>query len=208
MLNTDVVKRAEGIVRPWLIVIDFINKKSVTTEELIKFWDEFWEIAIRILGQAHLENPQTQLWISRLKGILLHFLDRIALSDNDCQRKFTFYVDSTQMFDRIGETTMEIGLAFGRNDIIYQGKARIIYKGKDDLEKSGELMIAVKHQTGCWNHYPSQENVKEPRSDYKKGKMALKNYSASLRGKLLHSQSSRLAKLLGLKVENGYGLLV
>jgi hypothetical protein len=72
----------------------------------------------------------------------------------------------------------------------------------------GELMIAVKHASGCWNHYPSPENMSIPLSDYKKAKLALKKFPISLKGQLIHSQSNKLAKLLGLTVRENYAYLI
>jgi hypothetical protein len=72
----------------------------------------------------------------------------------------------------------------------------------------GELMIAVRHASGCWNHYPSPGNVIVPLSDYKKAKSALKKIPISLRGELIHSQSAKLAKLLGLTVIGDYAYLI
>jgi hypothetical protein len=69
-------------------------------------------------------------------------------------------------------------------------------------------MIAVKHASGCWSHYPSVDNAPVPLSDYKKAKLELENYSTSLKGELTHSQSGKLAKLLGLQVNGDYAYLI
>jgi hypothetical protein len=108
----------------------------------------------------------------------------------------------------MGETTIEVGLAFGANNIIYSGESLTVYKGVDNFMGRGELMIAVRHASGCWSHYPSPDNVHIPLSDYKKAKSALKKFPISLRGELIHSQSEKLAKLLGLTVRDNYAYLI
>ena len=111
-------------------------------------------------------------------------------------------------FISIGETTIEIGLAFHENNIIYWGQRLIIHKGKDNPNERGELMIAVKHSSGCWNYYPSRENLTILLSDYKKAKLALEQFPHPLKGELMHSQSGKLAELLGLTIKNNYAYLI
>lgn len=99
---------------------------------------------------------------------------------------------------------IEVGLAFKANNVIYDGDSLMVYKGTDTAEEIGELMIAVKHASGCWNHYPSPENLPVSLSDYKKAKATLAKFPTSLKGELIHPQSIKLAELMGLKVRQNY----
>ncbi|WP_333399230.1 hypothetical protein [Microcoleus sp. K4-B3] len=119
-----------------------------------------------------------------------------------------FYLETRSEHYLMGETTFEIGLAYMNKNIICVGKNLIVYKGKDDEIGEGELMIATKNLNGCWNHYPHQDNEAVPLSDYKKAKLALEKFPVSLKGELVHRQSEKLAKLLGLTVKDGYAYLV
>lgn len=119
-----------------------------------------------------------------------------------------FLEEAQTQFVSIGETTIEIGLAFYENNIIYWGENLIIHKGNDTTNDRGELMIAVKHSSGCWNYYPSRDNLTIPLSDYKKAKLALEQFSEPLKGELMHSQSGKLAELLGLTIKDNYAYLI
>lgn len=106
------------------------------------------------------------------------------------------------------DTTLEIGLAFANNNVIYAGQGLVVWKGCDGSRRRGELMVAVKHSSGCWNHYPSLENLSVPFSDYRQAKLALEKFPLSLRGELYHPRSNKLARLLGLTVKGNYAYLV
>ena len=179
---------------------------TLTKKQAIKFWTAYWEEAVPILGRLNIGSEHFFL-LTRLKGVTLLFREEVANS-LDRSSMLEFSNEGKTQFSLMGETTIEIGLAFGVNHVIYAGKALTVYRGKDDCLGKGELMVAVKHASGCWSHYPSPENAHIPLSDYKKAKSALKNFPISLRGELIHSQSNKLAKLLGLTVRENYAYLI
>jgi hypothetical protein len=69
-------------------------------------------------------------------------------------------------------------------------------------------MIAVKHSSGCWSHYTCNDNAPVPLSDYKKAKLELEKFPLSLKGELIHPQSGKLAKILGLTIKENYAYLI
>jgi hypothetical protein len=69
-------------------------------------------------------------------------------------------------------------------------------------------MIAVKHSSGCWSQYPCNDNTPVPLSDYTKAKLELEKLPISLKGELIHSQSGKLAKILGLTIKENYAYLI
>jgi hypothetical protein len=201
----------------WFCMVDFIQRaNNVTKTEAIEFWQEYWGMAILVLGQANIGDPQYHsehgFWLGRIKGVTLFALQNLR----DCSSKAfmsEFYSkvygnEVTKQFVSMGEVTIEVGLAFQDGCIIYAGKSLIVYKGKDDYSEKGELMIAVKHKSGCWSHYPSPDNVSIPLSDYKKAKLELKKFPTSLKGELTHFGAGKLAKLLGLTVKDNYAYLI
>jgi len=180
---------------------------SVTTKEAINFWNQYWLIAITILGQVDLADSKHFLWFRRLKGVTLLALTHLGESFNSSS-SLAFYQAAQTPFTLMGETTLEIGLAFASKNVIYKGKSITVYKGTDDFIGKGELMIAVKHSSGCWSHYPYSDNASVPLSEYKKAKLELERFPIPLKGELIHPQSGKLAKLLGLTVKEDYAYLI
>jgi hypothetical protein len=175
----------------------------------INWWKTYWTKAITILGRVNIGDPQLLPLLRRLKGITLFLLEEMANSfTKSSALEFALGLESEWQFLSMGETTIEIGLAFGAKNIIYAGEAITVYKGVDSREGKGELMIAVKHASGCWSHYPSSDNAPVPLSDYKKAKLELESFPTSLRGELTHYHSKKLAKLLGLSVNGNYAYLI
>jgi hypothetical protein len=206
--------KSQGLFILWMSMNNFATEmktRTISKAEAWELWDNHWILAQPILGRVNLTDPLVHSWLRRLKGITLFVVEKLAYSLSVCDNLTLFSPEEKQRIMAMGETTIEIGLAFWHNNIIYAGKSLMIYKGNnkgDSIERRGELIIAVRHTSGCWSHYPSPENARVPLSDYKKAKSALKKFPMSLRGELIHSQSEKLAKLLGLTVRDNYAYLI
>jgi hypothetical protein len=85
---------------------------------------------------------------------------------------------------------------------------QILFNNRQLLFLLVELMIAVKHSSGCWSQYPCNDNAPVPLSDYQKAKLELEKLSISLKGELIHPQSGKLAKILGLTIKENYAYLI
>jgi hypothetical protein len=204
-------EKSQGLFALWFDMVNVASTANFFTDvqSTIEWWEAYWTKAITILGQVNIGDPQLFPWLRRLKGVTLFVLEEMANSfTKSSASKIALALESQLPFLSMGETTIEIGLAFGAKNIIYAGETITVYKGVDSPRGKGELMIAVKHASGCWSHYPSVDNAPVPLSDYKKAKLELENYSTSLKGKLTHSQSEKLAKLLGLTVRDNYAYLI
>jgi hypothetical protein len=199
------------LAKVWLRMVAFAQLAeagSITKTEALIFWRTYWEDDIvNILGQIDIKLPKHWYWLTRIKGVTIFAIKELCNSLGKSYDK-DFLKQAQTQFISIGETTVEIGLAFHENNIIYWGERLIVHKGKDNANGRGELMIAVKHSSGCWNYYPSRDNLTIPLSDYKKAKLALEQFPHSLKGELMHSQSGKLAQLLGLTIKNNYAYLV
>lgn len=208
----ETLTKSQGLLVPWFNMASFAQIVSTTTTtktQAIDFWENHWKLSIPILGKASIADPHIGYWLRRLKGVTMFVLDELRTSlDQFAVLEFLAAFEQKKPSLSMGETTIEIGLAFGHNNIIYAGEGITVYKGKDDTTGRGELMIAVKHASGCWNHYPSPDNVKPPLLEYKKAKSVLGKFPISLRGELIHPRSEKLAKLLGLTVKEGYAYLI
>lgn len=210
----ETLEKSQGLFLLWASMNNFANEmesRIISKAEAKELWNDHWNVAQPILGRANLKDPLVHSWLRRLKGITLFVVEKLALSLSLKDGLTFFSPGENQPIAMMGETTIEIGLAFWHNNIIYAGKHLIVYKGKDEgdsIEGRGELMVAVKHASGCWTHYPSPENEKIPLSDYKRAKAELKKFSTFLRGELIHERSEKLAKLLGLTVKGRYACLV
>ncbi|MEG4121769.1 hypothetical protein QUA43_30395 [Microcoleus sp. N9_B4] len=193
----------------WIYTLKFADTISILSKrEALNFWQKYWKTAVAVLGRINVADPKHRFWFPRLKGLLLFALEEL-IDSLDKPDLVEFSNRGSTRFELLGETTIEIGSAFGTDRIIYAGKAVTIYKGVDDIVGKGELMIAVKHEaSGCWSHRPSPKNAPVPLSDYKKSKSALREYPAALKGELTHSQSRKLAELLGLTVRENYAYLL
>jgi hypothetical protein len=204
-------EKSQGLFALWFDMVNYSQTASLFTDvqSIIKWWKEYWTKAITILGRVNIGDPLLFPWFRRLKGIILFVLEEIANSlTKSSALEFALALEAESQFLSLGETTLEIGLAFDAKNIIYAGEAITVYKGVDSARGKGELMIAVKHASGCWSHYPLNENAPVPFSDYKKAKIELKNFPTSLRGELIHTQSRKLAKLLGLSINGNYAYLI
>lgn len=195
----------------WLRMVAFAQLAeagSITKTQAVNFWKTYWEHDIvNILGRIDIRLPKHWYWLTRIKGATILAIKELYNSfDKRC--KEDFLKESQTQFVSIGEATIEIGLASHENNIIYWGKNLIIHKGNDNPNERGELMIAIKHSSGCWNYYPSRDNLTIPLSDYKKAKLALEQFPNPLKGELMHSQSGKLAKLLGLTIKDNYAYLI
>lgn len=195
----------------WLRMIAFTQLAetgSITKTEAVNFWKNYWEVDIvNILGQIDIRLPKHWYWLTRIQGVTILAAEELCNSLGNLYKDFLKEIQTPQ-FISIGRTTIEIGLAFHGNYIIYWGESLIIHKGKDIPNERGELMIAVKHSSGCWNYYPSRDNLTIPLSDYKKAKLALEQFTDPLKGELMHSQSGKLAELLGLTIKDNYAYLI
>ncbi|MEG4497568.1 hypothetical protein QUB05_05645 [Microcoleus sp. F10-C6] len=209
----ETLEKSQGLFLLWASMSNFANEietRTISRAEAKELWDNHWSMAQPILGRVNLADPLVHSWLRRLKGITLFVVEKLAHSLSLKDSLTLFSHEEKQPIMAMGETTIEIGLAFGNNNVIYAGKSLMIYKGKDvgdSIEHRGELMIAVKHASGCWNHYPSAENEKIPLSDYKRSKAELKKISIFLRGELIHARSAKLAKLLGLTIKGRHAYL-
>jgi hypothetical protein len=204
-------EKSQGLFALWFDMVNYSQTASLfpDVQSTIKWWKKYWTKAITILGRVNVEDPLLFPWFRRLKGVILFVLEEMANSfTKSSALEFALALEAESQFLSIGETTLEIGLAFEAKNIIYAGEAITVYKGVDSAREKGELIIAVKHASGCWNHYPSPENMCIPLSDYKKAKLALRKFPISLKGQLIHSQSNKLAKLLGLTVRENYAYLI
>lgn len=194
----------------WLRLLAFVKVTeagNITKKEAINFWRTYWEDdVINILGRIDIKLPKHWYWLTRIKGLTILAIKELYKSLGNLPEDFVKEMQT--QFVSIGETTIEIALAFHENNIIYWGENLIIHMGENNPKNRGELMIAVKHSTGCWNYYPSRDNLTVPLSDYKKAKLALDIFPEPLKGELMHSQSSKLAKLLGLKIKDNYAYLI
>ena len=205
-------EKSQGLFQLWFDMVNFAEIASHVTDVqfTIKFWEQHWTKAVTILGRVkNIGDPQLLPWLRRLKGVTMFVMEELGKSFSDSSMlEFSSVMKPGRQPLSMGETTIEVGLAFGANNIICCGESLTVYKGVDNFMGRGELMIAVRHESGCWNHYPSPGNVIVPLSDYKKAKSALKKIPISLRGELIHSQSAKLAKLLGLTVMGDYAYLI
>lgn len=204
-------EKSQGLFQLWFHMVNSYENRSVFTDlqSRIKWWEAYWTRAITILGRVNIRDPQLFPWLRRLKGITLFVLEEMANSFTESSAlEFALAIEAKKPFLSMGETTMEIGLAFGAGNIIYAGEAITVYKGVDNAIGRGELMIAVKHASGCWTHYPFSNNAPVPLSEYKKAKLELERFPVSLRGELTHPQSGKLAKILGLAVKGDYAYLI
>ena len=193
----------------WLRMLAFVKLAqagSITKTEAVTFWITYWEEdIINILGQIDIRLPEHWYWLTRITGLGMLAIKELCNCLGNYFEDFTKEI--TQLVS-IGETTINIATAFHNNNIIYWGERLIIHKGDDTPNERGELMIAVKHSSGCWNYYPSSDNLTIPLSDYKKAKLALEQFPDSLKGELKHSQSGKLAELLGLTIKDNYAYLI
>jgi hypothetical protein len=204
-------EKSQGLFELWFDMVNFAQIASAVTnvQFTIKWWENYWEKAVSVLGRANISDPQLFNWLRRVKGVTMYVMGELGKSFSPSSMlEFSSVMVPGKQPLSMGETTIEVGLAFAANNIIYFGKSLTVYKGTDTFMGRGELMIAVKHASGCWNHYPSPENMCIPLSDYKKAKLALKKFPISLKGELIHSQSNKLAKLLGLTVRENYAYLI
>jgi hypothetical protein len=204
-------EKSQGLFELWFYMVNFAQIPSAVTDVQfkIKWWENYWEKAVSVLGRVNISDPQLFNWLRRVKGVTMYVMEELGKSFSPSSMlEFSSVMEPGKQPLSMGETTIEVGLAFAANNIIYFGKSLTVYKGTDTFMGRGELMIAVKHASGCWNHYPSSENVSIPLSDYKKAKSELEKFPTSLRGKLIHSQSEKLAKLLGLTVKDNYAYLI
>ena len=204
-------EKSQGLFQLWFDMVNFAEISSDVTDVqfIIKFWEKYWTNAVTILGRVDIGDPQLFPWFRRLKGVIMYVLEELKHSLCESSKlEFLSVMEPGKQPFSMGETTLEIGLAFAANNIIYSGESLTVYKGTDTSMGRGELMIAAKHASGCWSHYPSPENVHIPLSDYKKAKSALTKFPIPLRGELIHSQSNKLAKLLGLTVRENYAYLI
>jgi hypothetical protein len=194
----------------WLRMVVFAQlakESSITKTEAVIFWRTYWEEdVVNILGRIDIRLPQHWYWLTRIKGVSIVAINELYNSLGKYYKNFLKEIE--KKYVSIGETTIEIGLAFHGNYIIYWGENLIIHKGKDNSNRRGELMIAVKHSSGCWNYFPSHDNLSISLSDYKKAKLALEQFPDPLKGELMHSQSGKLAKLLGLTIKGNYAYLI
>jgi len=204
-------EKSQGLFQLWFDMANFAQIAIDVTDVqfTIKFWEQYWTKAVSILGRVNIRDPQLLPWLRRLKGATMYVMDELGKSFSESSLlEFLSTMEPGKQPLSMGETTIEVGLAFGANNIIYPGESLTVYKGTDNFIGRGELMIAVRHASGCWNHYPSPDNVSIPLSDYKKAKSGLEKFPISLKGQLIHSQSEKLAKLLGLRVRDNYAYLI
>ena len=194
----------------WLRMVTFAQlakERSITKTEAVNFWKTYWENdVVNVLGGIDIRLPQHWYWLTRIKGVSIFAVNELHNSLGKYYKDILKEIET--QYISIGATTLEIGLAFHENYIIYWGESLIIYKGKDTSNGKGELKIAVKHSSGCWNYYPSCDNLTIPLSDYKKAKLALEKFPEPLKGELMHSRSGKLAEVLGLKVKDNYAYLI
>jgi hypothetical protein len=201
-------KESPELALLWFELALFVGRLKlsiVTKKQIIRFWEEYWINAILILGQSNIKDTQVGEWLSLIKGLIVTILEQqTQILDERSRIEFASIMKTKAPFLSMGETTLDLGLHFRRNRIIYDGQSLIVYKGADTPKEIGELMIAVRHASGCWNHYPSPENAYIPLSDFKRAKSALENFPIPLKGELIHPQSGNLAKLFGLTVKENY----
>lgn len=191
----------------WALMVGFVQiANTLTQEEATSLWITFWQEAVPILGRANV-GAQHFFWLTRIKGVTLLCIKELANSLGELSM-LEFIEKSKRNLHQLGETTIEVGLAFRVNHVLYSSQSLILYRGNDSSTEKGELMIAVKHASGCWTHRPSPENLCVPLSDYKKAKSALKKFPTPLKGELINFQSKKLAKILGLVVEGDYAHLI
>ena len=204
------LEKSQGLFILWFDLANFaLSLNCATAKTTISFWESYSIRATTLLGQVRLDDARLFPWFRRLRGISLFVLEEMFRSLSEVSRlKLALVMKSKKSFFSLWDTTLEIGLAFANNNVIYVGQALIVYKGFDGVKGRGELMVAVKHSSGCWSHYPSPQNQYVPFSDYKQAKLALEKFPLSLQGELYHQRSNKLARLLGLTVKNNYAHLV
>lgn len=204
------LEKSQGLSLPWLelgYIVSLLD--HLTVQVAINLWDSYSVSAAAALGQVRLSDPRLVPWFRRLRGASLFALERLLSSlPKSSALQFSAAISAKKEFYSLWDTTLELALAFANNNVIYAGQALTVWKGGDGLKGRGELMIAVKHSSGCWNHYPFSENLSVSLSDYKQAKLALKKFPLSLQGELYHQRSNKLARLLGLTVKNNYAYLV
>ncbi len=193
------------------------NLHTFSAIEAARLWRKYIVASIPVLGSAGIGNPEYALeqdfWLGRIKGMALANIQVLHFLFNDVQMR-TFYEgvygknECDRQYILLAETTIEVGLASLADLVLYNGKNLVVYKGVDTVDTQGELMIAVKHKSGCWGHYPSPDNLKVNLSEYKCAKQRLADFPVSLKGEIVHPASVKLSKLLGLVVKNNYAYLV
>jgi len=182
---------------------------AVSKSEAAEFWRNYWERdLVKVLGQVDIRLKESYYFLTRIKGAAYAAVEYLALTVVTSERDCNFLEKACSQRMPIGELTLEIGLHFHENDIIYWGENLLINKGKDTASEKGELMISVKHSSNCWNCYPSPDNLRVSLSEYKKAKSVLSQYPSSIRGELVHHKSRKLAKMLGMIVEGKYAYLI
>ncbi|MDP8933283.1 MAG: hypothetical protein M3N42_03825 [Cyanobacteriota bacterium] len=196
----------------WFRMIAFAQSAKeclLTEKEVVDFWGFYWEDEIvKALGQVDIKLPENWMLVTRIKGAALAAAAFLAegLSANcdpDLLEK------ACSQYISIGECTLEVALAYHAGNIIYWGNNLLVHTGQDTEEEAGEIMIAVKHSSGCWNYFPSSDNNRVSLSDYKLAKSAVEQYPRPIQGELIHSQSGKIARLLGMEVkDNNYAYLV
>lgn len=204
-------EKSQGLFQLWFEMVSFAQIASdvADVQFTIFFWERYWITAVNILGIVNVEYPKLFPWFRRLKGATMFLMEVLGKCFSESSMlEFLSVMKPGKQPLSMGETTIEVGLVFAANNIIYSCESLTVYKGVDNFLGRGELMIAVRHSSGCWNHYPSPENVNVQLSDYKKAKAKLKEFPISLKGELIHSQSEKLAKLLGLTVRDNYAYLL
>jgi hypothetical protein len=186
-----------------------LRTSTITPQQIIDFWQEYWASAIPVLGRLDVRDTNIGDWLSHIKGVIMFVLEQQArILDQSSGKRFASIMIARKPILSMAEVTIEIALAFREDNVIYDGRDLIVYKGKDTFTERGELMIAVKHASGCWNHYPSPNNVRISLSEYKKAKIELAKFPTPLKGELIHSQSGKLAKTLGLTLGKDYAFLI
>lgn len=195
----------------WIRMIAFaelVKKGVVLQADAAKFWREYWEHdLVKVLGQIDIRLEECYFFLTRIKGATYKAVEFLSLDlGPDCDPRFLQKACSQAL--PIGELTLEIGLHFYNNNVIYWGENLLLNKGTDSASEKGELMISVRHSSNCWNCYPSPDNSRVLLSDYKQAKLALAQYPRSIRGELVHNQSGKLAELLGMKVVGKYAYLI
>ena len=196
----------------WYRIVAFaelIPKGAVSKSEAAEFWRNYWEgDLVKALGQVDIRLKESYYFLTRIKGAALKAVEYLARYVVTSKSDATFLEKACSQAISIGESTLEIGLHFQENNIIYWGENLLINRGNDTSSKKGELMISVRHSSNCWNLYPSPDNLRVSLSDYKQAKLALAQYPYPICGELVHSQSSKLAELLGLVIVGKYAYLV
>jgi hypothetical protein len=154
----------------WTCIVGLAQIASaLTPKKAVNCWKEYWFMAASILGQSNIAEAKHFFGLPRIKGVTLFALEE-TVNSLDRYSLLEFSLQTRTHYCSMAETTLELGLAFAAKTIIYAGKSITVYKGKDDSNGKGELMIAVKDSSGCWSHYPCNDNARVPLSYYKKAK--------------------------------------